>query len=699
MAKQGAKVGRTYIPINTNVTISNVVMKTQDIGNWKRAIDTAKSSTLPRRRLLIEMFEQLEIDGQVSTMMEKVRCQLTTTKPVWIPDEDNEDAVKAVNESVLNTLWFYQFLEHIADAEAYGFSLCEFVPEAGVFSKCELLPRVNCFPEFDWFNRHYTNSSPDTKDGINYKEDPRYKNNLIFIGKKKSYGKLMAAAQYVIYKRGGFGDWAQFAEIFGMPFRDAEYDPFDVESRKQLEENMKNWSGNGWMIRPKGTSLTLHDTNQAGKSEVYENFVRICDEQISKIFLGQTMTTDDGSSRSQSEVHAGEQNSLKVARNIRTEYILNEDLKPRLLAQGYPVTKGRFGYAELNKLPLDKLIDVVMKAARMVDVSPEYIYQTFGVERPKEGEVPVRISTPSFSPDNSEEETDPDKPNPNEDQKKKLSVNRNSHQINLNALYSHIHHLPHVLTLSAAERSDSIWEHLAKQMHEGKIRPGYIDPDLYVWTRDKLFAGVTKGYGDYTPETPDEDMIMHLQKNIQVFSGFKTYNQLKDAQSLLTEENGQVRSFIDFRNDILQLDSQYNVNWLNAEYNLAVTNAQMASRWIDIEKNQKILPMLTFRTSGGDNVCPVCSPFDGISKPVEDSFWDVNYPALHFGCVCDVEQSDSEVETDIGERDLPEVKPMFRNNVGKSGVVFPNSHPYFKVNKTERNIIHRFVKDQERDGE
>ena len=176
--------------------------------------------------------------------------------------------MKKVNEMILSTLWFYHFLEHAAEADAFGFSLVELVPEGGLIKECVLLPRTNTFPEYNYFNFNYANSTPDISNGVNYADDPVYKKYLVFIGEKKSYGKIMTAAQYVIYKRGGIGDWSQFAELFGMPFRDFEYDPYDEKSRTTLEKAAKELGGAGYMIRPKGTAVTFHDANGTGKSEV-----------------------------------------------------------------------------------------------------------------------------------------------------------------------------------------------------------------------------------------------------------------------------------------------------------------------------------------------------------------------------------------------------------------------------------------------
>ena len=60
---------------------------------------------------------------------------------------------------------------------------------------------------------------------------PYADNDLIIqFGGDDDLGILLRAAPFVIYKRGGFGDWAQFVELFGMPQRIGKYSSMDEQS-------------------------------------------------------------------------------------------------------------------------------------------------------------------------------------------------------------------------------------------------------------------------------------------------------------------------------------------------------------------------------------------------------------------------------------------------------------------------------------
>jgi phage gp29-like protein len=669
---QGARKGRSYLGISSQITVNNVMMSSQSIDSWRNAINAARSSINPRRRQLIDLFEIIKIDGHLESVMDKRRSAIANKKVHWASKsgEPNE----FIEDNILQAPWFYDLRGHAQDAKSFGFSLIELqLGKDGLISEVELLPRQNCFPEYGFYAFHTGTANPAPGLGIYYESDERHINTSLFVGGKKTYGKLMTVAQYIIYKRGGFGDWAQFAEIFGMPFRVGEYDPWDDETRRKLYEGLEKMGGAGFAVIPKGSELKFHDTNSTGKSEVFSLLVKECNAEISKAYLGGTMTTDDGSSRSQSEVHQDGQNEIYLSDIIEQEYLLNWKLKPKLLALGYPVDGGKFTYPETNKLPLDKLIEVVMKLASLVDIDEEYIYKTFGVERPRAGSLPVRIKSTVSEP---EQEAEKDEP-----KEKKKTVRLKAAAVDGDAFLQ--------LALTGNQQYDLIFERIARELHQGKIVKGNIDPELFTWTRSQLMQALTEGYGaelhQYDPGSPDWNMLVNLNKNVHVFSAFKTHDQLRRATDFLTDEAGSVRSFVDFRNDILKLHKEYNINYLQAEHTTAIASAQMASRWVEIERNAELLPMLTFRSTEGENVCPICSSCNGISLPVNHPFWNSRYPPLHWHCNCDVDQSDDATMSDVEGRSFPKLQPMFENNVGKSGVVFPETHSYFEQGKKQVN--------------
>lgn len=176
-------------------------------------------------------------------------------------------------------------------------------------------------------------------------------------------------------------------------------------------------------------------------------------------------------------------------------------------------------------------------------------------------------------------------------------------------------------------------------------------------------------------------MLQKLQSDVFVFSGMKTYTQLKEASLLLLDENKQIKPYHKFEQDILKIDNTYNKNYLQAEYQHATSAAQSASQWNDYMKDGDRYN-LQIRTAGDDRVRESHAVLNGITLPAKHEFWKTHWTPFDWRCRCNIVQvlRDDYTESDIGiahaaaEQAIPE---MFRYNPGREGVIFPKKHPYY----------------------
>jgi SPP1 gp7 family putative phage head morphogenesis protein len=694
---QNSKKGRVYVPITDSITINPVRMSSQFIDNWKFAVDSARSPFNPRRRPLYDLYDNISLDSQIEAVMGKRRMAITNQRITFHEKGKEGETNDFIDENILNAPWFNDLLGYSQDQIGYGHSLIELIPDKGLIKSVELINRANVFPESGIMMYNYNmlgptlnngkqvKYTPNPSTGILFREDPVYSDYMIEVGKKKTYGLLMIAAQYVIYKRGGFGDWAQFAELFGMPFRVGKYDQYDVDSRNKLSSALETMGGAGHVVIPNNTNLEFINNNNTGQSDVFKNLIEKCDEQISKIFLGNTMTTDNGSSRSQGEVHKKVEEGVNLNDMIRNEYMLNWDFKQKLSRIGYPVANGNFSFPRTSELGLDKRILIDMQVATQVEIEDKYWYETYGIPKPDGTGKSVKILT-----------------DPKEELAKELgpTEEKKKSKLKLNMVYNRVNNtyseLPDhskccgkepfvIINASNKLEIDPIFEAIINGIYNGKIKPGSVDKKLYTWTADKLFKGVTQGFGgDFDKyEGPDKEMLSSLQNNVHVFSLFKTYQELRQANDLLTDKDGNLRSFSEFKQDVLAVKETYNVTWLNTEYDLAVASSQMASMWVDIQKTADVFPMLKYHTVGDSHVRYEHAALNGIVKPIKDEFWNTYYPPNGWHCRCDVLKVDDQ-ETQTDKMALPAIPPMFAVNTAKEGVVFPENHPYFSVRKEDK---------------
>ncbi|MBF6607990.1 MAG: minor capsid protein [Flavobacterium sp.] len=226
---------------------------------------------------------------------------------------------------------------------------------------------------------------------------------------------------------------------------------------------------------------------------------------------------------------------------------------------------------------------------------------------------------------------------------------------------------------------DKLIDKIAKDLHSGKMKPSDLNQELISQTYEDLAKGAKAGYGkdwakfpaDGKGSTPTE-----LKKNIYAFSGAKCYAQLEKINSYLYDKDGKLRPFNEFAVFARKENRQYNVNYLQAEYQTARTAAQMAEKWERLQETKDLFPNLEYRTVGDDRVRRDHQRLDGIIKPMDDPFWDRHYPPLDWRCRCDVRATAADA-TDDKDVILPPVK--FKGNVGKDKEIFTNKGTFFRL--------------------
>ncbi|MBQ9570408.1 MAG: DUF935 family protein, partial [Prevotella sp.] len=175
-----------------------------DIDTFINAVRSADNIDYYRRTRLLDLYEDIMIDTHLTSVMSKRRDAINSTQISFLRNGKPDDAV---NEQ-LRSPWFGRLVGDIIDARFYGFSLLQFYRDDHGWITYDLIPRKHVDPVRKTIMRRQGEIS-----GISWDEFP----NMLFVGKDRDLGMLLKAAPWVIYKRNDVADWAQFAEIFGMP--------------------------------------------------------------------------------------------------------------------------------------------------------------------------------------------------------------------------------------------------------------------------------------------------------------------------------------------------------------------------------------------------------------------------------------------------------------------------------------------------
>lgn len=118
------------------------------------------------------------------------------------------------------------------------------------------------------------------------------------------YGLGLAHQLYwpVYFKKQGLAFWLRALEKFGAPTAVGTYAPgTPADEQAKLLAAVQAIRIDGAVIKPEGTLIELLEANRGTVDQ--STFLRQMNAEISKIVIGQTMTTDDGASLAQGKVH------------------------------------------------------------------------------------------------------------------------------------------------------------------------------------------------------------------------------------------------------------------------------------------------------------------------------------------------------------------------------------------------------------
>jgi len=278
------------------------------------------------------------------------------------------------NVSVVELIW---------DAAADGPRLVELTPVAFERLTCDELGEL----------RLLTEAEPN--DGISLPPDKfivHRPHAISGIPARGGLGRVTAMAY--LAKHFAIKDWLIFAEVFGMPVRIARYAPNATpEEKKELLTMLKQLGADATAVFSKAVEVEVIQSRVPGETNLYENLCVYFDREISKAWLGQTLTTDTARVRATlgaATAHA------EVRRDIRDDDIRKEarTIRRDLLT---PMTRLKFGpdapvphfrrIVDLSNEP-KKLADVLATAVNDlgVKVPSRWAHAALGLPEAREGE-------------------------------------------------------------------------------------------------------------------------------------------------------------------------------------------------------------------------------------------------------------------------------------------------------------------------
>lgn len=633
-------------------------VQAQTFKKWKLAVQAATDPDAPDYLPLYELYQGLETDnhlmGITDTRVQKVirsRFNIINTNT----GEANPELTTLFKRS-----WFEDLVRIIVTAKFKGSTLIELfdTTDTGEIAQVTEIPK----PYINMVKGLVT-KDPSDNTGWSYTEGT-ISNHYLQIGKWDDLGIWSMIAVIALSKKLAIGSWLDYIEKYGIPPRFVITDNMDATRQKELGDMMADMISAHYAVLQGNERIESLNTTYADAHNVFNELVKLANSEMSKRIFGGTGTTDENSYVGSTQAHQDNAELRHISDRFSVEYIINAELLPRLMKIGTAYTQlagHHFAFDNSSELSPKDLITAVKDLSAFYEIDWEKVREKTGI--PITGLKKAVEAAPV--------------------QKKKNSSS-------LTATLNNIYPAPSRITTISASSFDktilNVFEKVIKLLFDNKLDAA-IPADMMLITSERMAETLS----EFETRTgaigiKDKAFHAHLRQNLFKFGAAKTLAQFEALRDELTDENGEVRTWQDFKTEAMKLHKNYNVNWLKTEYITAKATARSASRWRSYE-DEKELYDLRYDTANDDKVSEEHEANHGITRPVDDPVWDYLAPPLRERCRCGLRQvgKGSVLTTDEQLPKAEDVPERFRFNAGKERLIFNDAHPYIK-NTTDKTL-------------
>lgn len=633
----------------------------KDIQKWRTALKTAQNIDEPKFNLYYDLIDDLMNDGHLQSQIQMRKLSTLNTDHHVInrkSGDTNEDLT-----FILQQQWFHKFLDKgCLDHIILGTTVPEFQAFNNEKIELDIIPRRNVVPTKGKIYPDVTKN-----EFINYLDDA-FKPWLFQIGENYNLGIINNIIPNLIWKRNVMQSWAEFCERFGLPLITATSNSTDSKVLDNVHEMLLQLGEASVGTFPAGTDIKFQEANRTDAYNVYMQFMKSNSDEISKQLVGSTMLSDQGTNRSQTEVHERSLDyRLAQADKRMIQFIVNDQLFPLLRLQGYNISEDDFfefktAEQETDLPQLWEITNGLLTAG--YEVEQDWISKTFNIpiESKKKIQQPASNIAAAYLPENRP--------------RYEFSCSCGNH----------------------VQAVRKIGKDLIQKLCTDLIRQVFDKADT-IGTVGKLIAaeamelvtGLRSNFQTFSPYTgPDLLALQMMEYNLFEFSASKTESRLAAMNDLLVDSTTkQIRSFSNFKSECDKVMKDYNEQWLESEYNLSIAVGQTSAQYVRFlsEKNT-VTSFVQYQTVGDDKVRESHEILNGKIFNLNDKEAMKLWPPNGYGCRCEMLQYVGETKgkvTDglrgqelIQSRDPKYKDSQFEINRGDIKAVFTDKQFYSK---------------------
>jgi hypothetical protein len=314
------------------------------VADIKAAEQMALNADEPNRGKLHDIYRYILKDGHLKSQVRTAKYEVLSEPFMLYRDGiADEEASKIIAKRYISHI-----IEAIIDSEFHGYSVCEVQlgdDAAGVPTRAVSIDREFVSIERQWILLEGSLNGPYLPYG-----EAMYELDLLEFGRSNDLGTLLECAFNVLWKYFSRSDWSRASEKYGMPFLKVLVNSNDPKELDDAEARAANFGGDGYYVGQPGDDVEIVERKNQRMHDIYQDNVKLCNEEISKIINGQTATTDVKSHVGSAEVQERTMMAYTESRMQMVADEFNEKVIPYLVYKGILSDGLSFDYPYLVRM-------------------------------------------------------------------------------------------------------------------------------------------------------------------------------------------------------------------------------------------------------------------------------------------------------------------------------------------------------------
>jgi len=342
-----------------------------DVAVWKSALSMAQNPDNQKMYPLHNLYNEIKIDARLTSQIQNRKLKATGSG--FVIKTLNGDVDDELTATLSKNSFFNTIISHLWDSITDGHTLLEFDFPTESYT-CALIPRQNVVPFTGMVLKDYTDDK-----GILYREAKEYGSWIVEFAKNDDIGLLNKAVPHVIFKRFAQSCWSELCEIYGIPPRVMKTNTADTNALNRAETMMRDMGAAAWFIID-DTENVEFATATSTNGEVYENLIKLCNEEISLLISGVVLGQDSkyGSNSKESSSISVLDDVVNADKRMIEQY-MQDKIMPALYLIGF-VPSSDLVFAWDQAINIAELWTRTKEILPFKNVDDEWIRTKFGIE-------------------------------------------------------------------------------------------------------------------------------------------------------------------------------------------------------------------------------------------------------------------------------------------------------------------------------